>query len=318
MIDILLTKEHGVEKMEESLVTAIITTYKRPVELLKRAVLSVINQTYQNWELYVINDCPEDNELTSDINLMIQEIEDKRVNYVCMEKNSGACAARNKGIELSKGEYIALLDDDDEWCPDKIALQVEAFTSDRIGLIYSPFYNITDLNSKPQIIARSTASGNLFESMLYKNIAGGCSMTMFSRKAVNDCGMFDERLLSSQDYDFYLRISEKYEFAFVAKPLVNRYLLDESITKNPEKQKLGWELFTKKHQNLYMEHRDAYSYRINRRVSELIENGDFSQALKYYRKALKIKPISKHNILEPLKGLGKFLGYKNMKDSQIQ
>ncbi len=303
--------------MVEPLITAIITTYKRPVEILKRAVLSVINQTYRNWELYIINDYPEDEKISLDISSMLQEITDNRICYICMEKNSGACAARNRGIELSKGEYIALLDDDDEWCPEKMALQVEAFKNNKVGLVYSPFYNITDISQKPQIIARDTSSGNVFEKMIYRNIAGGCSMTMFSRKAVNDCGMFDERLLSSQDYDFYLRISQKYEFSYVGKPLVKRYLLDESITKNPEKQRLGWELFTEKHQNIYLSHKDAYSYRINRRVSELFENGDFSQALKYYVKALRVKPISKHNVLEPLKGLGKFLGYRNRRDSRI-
>jgi len=303
--------------MAEPLVTAIITTYKRPVEILKRAVLSVINQTYQNWELFVVNDYPEDKKTSANICDMLEEIADKRIQYICMKKNSGACAARNKGIELSQGEYIALLDDDDEWCSDKIALQLEAFTNEKVGLVYSPFYNITDIEKKAQIIARATSSGYVFKQMLYKNIAGGCSMTMFSRKAVIDCGMFDERLLSSQDYDFYLRIAQKYEFAYVAKPLVKRYLLDESITKNPEKQRLGWELFTEKHRELYLMYKDAYSYRINRRVSELLESGDFNQALKYYGKALRVKVISKHNILEPLKGFGKYLGYKNKRDSKI-
>ena len=303
--------------MSEPLVTAIITTYKRPVEIIKRAVYSVINQTYHNWELFVVNDYPEDCILSSAIDDMLNDFEDSRIHYVCMEKNSGACAARNRGIGLSSGDYIALLDDDDEWCPDKITMQLEAFNNENVGLVYSPFYNITDTNKKPQILARGTSSGNVFNQMIYKNIAGGCSMTMFSRKAIDDCGMFDERMLSSQDYDLYIRISEKYEFAYVAKPLVYRYLLEESITKNSEKQKRGWDLFTEKYQRIYLEHKDAYSYRINRHVSELIENGDFRQAIHYYRIALGVKLISKHNVIEPLKGLCKFLGFKNNKDSKI-
>ena len=298
------------------LISVIITTYKRPVEIVKRAVNSVVNQTYDHWELFVINDNPEDIDLSNDIKDMIDEFNDPRIHYYCMERNRGACAARNQGIRLSKGEYIALLDDDDEWMSEKLSLQLGGFNNERVGLVYSPFYKITDLDSKPQLIARATVSGNVFNKMIYGNIAGGCSMTMFSRKAINEVGLFDEALLSSQDYDLYLRISEKYEFVYIGVPLVNRYLQDESITNSLTKQIQGWDLFTRKHQDLYNEYPDAYSYRINRFVSKLLEKGSFKEAFKYYKMGIKMK-ITRHSIIEPLKGLGKFLGYRNNKDSRI-
>lgn len=303
--------------MKNPLVATIIPTYKRPVHILKRAVAGAVEQTYKNLEIIIVNDYPEDKMLCIEIGRMLDGFKDDRIEYIIMEKNSGACAARNRGIQASHSEYIELLDDDDAWCKEKTALQLEAFVNDKVGLVYSPFYNILSRKERPQIVARATISGNVLQAMCYENIAGGCSMTMLSRKAIDDCGLFDERLLSSQDYDLYLRIAKKYEFAYVGKPLTYRYVSEESITKNPEKQTSGWEMFTKKHAILLEKNIDALSYRFNRRVSQLLEEGDFKQAYTYYKRALSLKILSRHNIIEPVKGIGKFLGYKNKRDYKI-
>ena len=96
------------------LVTAVITTYKREPEILRRAVESVVNQTWRPLELYVINDCPEDIVLSDRIRSMILDVQrnhsDLSIQYVPLEHNSGACVARNKGLELAKGEFISFQD----------------------------------------------------------------------------------------------------------------------------------------------------------------------------------------------------------------
>lgn len=299
--------------MEQPLVSVVISTYKRPVVILERAIVSVKNQTYKNIEIIVVNDAPEEKMLEENIKQMLKKMDDSRIVYFCMKKNSGACAARNFGIKMSKGEYISCLDDDDEWLPKKIELQVAAFTNEKIGLVYSPFYNITEDGNK-RLVAHSTNSGIVYEEMCYRNIAGGCSMTMLSKKALDRCGVFDEALLSSQDYDLYLRIAEKFEFVYVGEPLIYRYLLNESITKNLEKQRRGWEMFNDKHKQIYLSNKKAYSYRLNRRVNDLIEAGQFSEAFSYYCRALKVSIFSKYNIIEPIKGFGKLLGFKKKDD----
>ena len=109
---------------KDKLVSVIITTYKRPTDILKRAIMSAIGQTYKNIEIIIVNDCPEQKELSKEIKKMISTIHDNRIKYIELDKNQGACIARNIGIKNSNGYYIALLDDDDEWVKEKIELQI--------------------------------------------------------------------------------------------------------------------------------------------------------------------------------------------------
>ena len=95
-------------------VSAIIPTYNR-ANIVIRAIQSVLNQTYQNFELLVIDDGSQDN--TEEI---VTGIHDNRIKYIRHEKNKGVAAARNTGIEAAKGEFIAFLDSDDEWLPNKL------------------------------------------------------------------------------------------------------------------------------------------------------------------------------------------------------
>lgn len=290
---------------KEVLVSAVIITYKRPIEILKRAVVSALNQTYRKMEVIVVNDCPEDQSLVENIRKMLEELGDDRVKYVVHQKNSGACKARNTGILAAKGEIIALLDDDDEWLPEKIEFQLEGFSTEKIGMVYSPFYNITD--SLPgELAVRGTKSGKLAQELLWTNCIGGSSMSIIRREVFDKVGLFDENLLSSQDYDMWLRIAQEYDIQCVNKPLTRRFLLEESITKNFEKQKQGFYLFSEKHIELYKKNPQAYNYRLNRRVNKWIEQGHFKDAWKLYCIAIRVKPFSKYNVLEPCKGLVKF------------
>ena len=102
----------------EPLVSVIIPTYNRG-RLILDSINSVLNQTYKNIELIVVDDCSTDN--TEEI---LKSINDSRIKYVKLEKNSGACIARNKGIELSTGEFIAFNDSDDLWITTKLEKQL--------------------------------------------------------------------------------------------------------------------------------------------------------------------------------------------------
>lgn len=291
---------------EEALVSVIITTYKRPVEVLKRALKSVLAQTYKNFEVFVVNDCPEDVQGCEAIKKMIDDFDDKRILYIQNEKNSGACVARNNGIAHAKGKYVSFLDDDDEWLPEKIEKQVEGFYSDKVGLVYSPFY-YTDKRVSNKIVTRGTASGNLVNALLWRNAIGETSMTMMPLKVLKECGGFDEQLLSSQDYELWLRIALKYEVSCVNIPLAKRYLLEESITNNYKKRKQGWCYCTEKYKDLYESDLGAYNCRITRMLNVSIENGDFKFAKELWKRAIKTRWYSFDNIKQPLKGLIKYV-----------
>lgn len=113
-------------------VSIIIPTYNR-AHLIERAIESVLHQTYQDFELIIIDDGSTDN--TDDIINKFQK-KDDRIIYLKHDRNKGGSAARNTGIKASRGEYIAFLDSDDEWLPEKLEKQMDFFESNNYGFIY--------------------------------------------------------------------------------------------------------------------------------------------------------------------------------------
>lgn len=104
--------------MSGPLISVIIPSYNR-AHLINEACTSVLSQTYSNIELIIVDDCSTDN--TKEV---VSSIKDSRVHYYCLEKNSGACIARNLGIEKATGDYIAFNDSDDRWHSDKLEKQI--------------------------------------------------------------------------------------------------------------------------------------------------------------------------------------------------
>lgn len=110
------------------IVTAVITTYKREPEIVKRAIDSVLAQTYKHINIVVVDDSPADYELRDSVEkLVLDHFAEANITYVQHERNLGACAARNTGLSLVNSEFVAFLDDDDEWLPEKIEKQVKKF-----------------------------------------------------------------------------------------------------------------------------------------------------------------------------------------------
>lgn len=142
--------------------------------------------------------------------------------------------------------------------------------------------------------------------MLCKNLISGTSMPMIRRKCFNDCGMFDEKLLSSQDYDMWMRITLKYPVVYVDKPLTIRHFSNDCITTNIYKRKQGWDYFTNKYIEYYEANSYLYNYRLNAIVNASFMIGEFKYGFEKYKKAFKIRPLSLQNILCPVKGIIKF------------
>ncbi len=221
-------------------VTAAITTCKRPAELVERALLSVISQSYQNMDVIVVNDYPEDADLVQEIARMIGRHEKKRqITYLVMERNGGACRARNRALGASQSDYIAFLDDDDEWLPDKIELEVdEALRHPEAALIYCNACLQDDEKKKRKRRFRSVQkSGDLFSALLERNVIGSCSYPLFRTDELKALNGFREDMPALQDWELYLRIAKDHEIFYVPKPLViYHYHEGERISGNPEKR----------------------------------------------------------------------------------
>ena len=119
----------------DKLVSAVIPTYRRHSDIVIDAINSIKGQTYKNIEIIIVDDNGNDNkEYSEELYLALRNIDGVR--YYRQEKNLGACFARNTGIELSNGDYIAFLDDDDCWKKDKIERQLPLFNNPDVGLAY--------------------------------------------------------------------------------------------------------------------------------------------------------------------------------------
>lgn len=221
--------------MIDTLVSVIIPTFKREKEIVQRAVQSVLAQTYHNLEVIIVDDSPADYQGSNSIKEFLLSLNDNRILYIKHLNNRGANAARNTGIQRATGDYVAFLDDDDEWLPPKIESQIEKFNDSNIGMVYCPYFIIKNGEKKQH--KTLLKSGDLFSELLRYNFIGSTSCVMIKRNCILDVGMFDVKLRASQDYDMYLRISEKYLINFVEEPLMHYHVHDgERITGDPNKK----------------------------------------------------------------------------------
>lgn len=240
---------------KNDLISVIIPVYNRENTIL-RAIKSVLNQTYQNFEIIIIDDYSSDRTVK---NIKILMEKDKRINLLLNEKNQGPNYSRNRGIKHTKGEYIALLDSDDEWLKRKLKNQLELFqkkNDEKLGVVYCGAIFIEKNNKffyqMPQ------KEGKILTELLSQNfiIAGG-SNCLIKKKVFDECGLFDEskKMLNKQDYEMWLRVAQKYKFNFVNDYLVKIYC-SKGITYNgsirdPIKGVISSLYIIKKHKELY-------------------------------------------------------------------
>ncbi len=284
--------------MKEELVSVIITTYKRPISVLKWAIESVICQTYKNIEIIVVNDYPEDRKSANEIKVFLSTYLNRDILYLEPKHNSGACAARNLGLLNAHGNYVSFLDDDDYWLERKIEIQLSGFNNKKVGVVYTPYY--LKYNDKQVIVKTDAISGNMTRSLLYKNSM--CIFPLMRTELVRQIGGFDEELTASQEHDLLLRLSEICEFGFVNEAVAVYDVSEESISMNIPKKIKAFEMFMKKHKKLYDMYTDAFHYQLIRMVNNMNNAGQYRYAFTIWKKAIKIKPMTFQNIIQPLKG----------------
>lgn len=201
------------------IISVIIPTYNR-ANLIDQAIQSVLNQTYQNFEVIIVDDGSTD--YTKEVIRKFQE-RDKRVKYIRHEKNRGGSAARNTGIKAAKGEYIAFLDSDDEWLPEKINLQIAVFKkgSDNLGVVYC---DVMIKNNDEKIVNSHyffpQCRGYIYDFMLKRCALVPCSVLIVKKECFQQIGLFNEQFFACQDNDICIRLAKYYEFDFIPKPLV--------------------------------------------------------------------------------------------------
>ena len=194
----------------------IIPNYNRENSIIK-AIESVLNQSFTNFELIVVDDCSTDNSLK-----VIKAVKDPRIKVVRLEKNSGAAAARNYGIEKAQGNYISLLDSDDYYDPNFLQESYDEISksSKTVGFIWTGVRYIEKGNKK-EIIWNPAKKETPYLTFLNSLHIGTNSGISFKKEIFDICGNFRDDLPAAEDTEFFLRITKHYNYSFVNKVLIN-------------------------------------------------------------------------------------------------
>ena len=193
----------------------IVTTYNRAA-MLPRAVRSVLAQTFEDYELIIVDDCS-----TDDTPEVTRTFKDQRVRIVRHPDNRGHPAALNTGIRQARGEYVAFLDDDDEWLETKLARQVEAADADpRVGLVYTWVDHVDPASGAQRASGRGVISGDISQEVVGWDLPAGTPAYLVRADAARQLGGFDETLTLCHDWDFMTRLSMCWHVAVVPEVLL--------------------------------------------------------------------------------------------------
>jgi glycosyltransferase involved in cell wall biosynthesis len=198
--------------MVEPLVSVIIPTYNREL-FIAEAIESALAQTYRNTEIIVVDDGSTDR--TAEI---VDAYRDS-VRYY-RQDNKGPAAARNLGIHLSNGQYIAFLDSDDRWLPEKLSMQMELMHKNPSAGMIGCGEHCIDARGNRYWTGYASPQVSIKELMIRCTAMGGASRALVRRECFDVVGLFDESLLLNQDWDMWLKIGKRFEIRNVVAPLV--------------------------------------------------------------------------------------------------
>lgn len=211
-------------------ISVIIPVYNG-AKTIKHTIKSVLNQSYNNLEIIVIDDGSIDSTLE-----VVDSIDDCRI-QVFSYHNSGACVARNRGLSKALGKYIAFIDADDLWTLDKLESQWKVLQENSQA---SVAYSWTDyINSEGQVIRPGrhvTANGDIYSKLVVYNFLENGSNPLISHDALKKIGGFNESLTAAQDWDMWLRLAAEYEFVCVEKVQILYRVSTNSISSNLQRQ----------------------------------------------------------------------------------
>ena len=284
--------------MNKPIVSVIIPTYNRE-EVLPRAIKSVLNQIFKDFELVIVDDGSTDN--TKDV---VKNFNDDRVKYF-YQKNQGVSAARNLGIKKARGKYIAFLDSDDEWLPEKIEKQISLFKNntslDFIGCKRIVVNNKKEYKEKIDFNKEEVSSKKYFKLSLKGNLRTVCltSGLVVKRKIIEKVGFFDKNLPSGQDLDMWWRIFEKGgKFDFVDDYLYKYYEDNNDSLSSSFKGNYKNQIYLfKKHYNFIKRYPKVHSRRLQIIGTHCMLAGKNKLARKFFKKANQVSKRAKNYVL---------------------
>jgi len=279
------------------MISVIIPTYNRAT-LLPRAIESVLNQSYQDFELLVIDDGSTDN--TKEIVASYTQ-KDTRVQYVKQEHSGGAARPKNAGIQKAKSEYIAVLDSDDEWLPKKLEVQLQWFTNSK-----NPNLRVVGCN----MVVVETKTGeeskyhiprykNVFRQLLLRDYLGSGSCMLYDKRIFQEVGLFDEHLKSGQDREMRVRIAQKYDIELANDYLVRYYIGHDNISTalSSKDREQDEQYVFEKYKEYYLKDHKLWSEKIRYDGTRRVLLGETGKARQYFIASLRKNPLNFRSII---------------------
>ena len=237
-------------------VSCIITSYKRDISIVKRALKSILAQTWENIEVLIIDDNRGEGayEFSEPMRMLAYEFD--KVRYFQTREPHGAQVARNMGIDNATGDYIAFLDDDDEWLPEKLEKQVRLMEENpEAGMCYCKGYIVDESRAVPDngnIYGKAFKPAVTYKELLRDDTIGTTSQALIRREVFEKVGGFDVRFPARQDYEMWVRISRDFKMVGVDEPLFKYYknmqgVEHDQISHSAEKCIKGYELLYDKY-----------------------------------------------------------------------
>lgn len=279
-------------------VSVILPTYNR-AHLLGRAIRSALDQTYQDFELIVVDDGS-----TDDTEQVVRGVHDQRIHYLRHDENRGAAAARNTGIRAARGEYIAFLDSDGQWLPENLQRHTEVLgtSSSKVGVVYSDLWRISTDGKKeywhsPRIMP---VDGIVYDQAINYRVSGiNTQVAVIRRECFEKAGMFDEMFPRYIDLELLIRLSKHFHLHHIAEPLTNHYVT-AGISSDGALLIKARKLILEKYRKDIEKNRESLARHLYAIGTVLCQNGEIDEGRRYLVSAVKTYPFSIRHLVSAL------------------
>ena len=266
-------------------VSVVIPTWDRAASF-GRALDSALAQMEPDFEVVVIDDgSPSDA-----AERVVRDRADARIRYIRLPAHRGVSGARNAGVLAATGTYVAFLDDDDEWLPQKLQRQLETIegADDSVGAVYTARFTI----DVPTGRCTTTRFARSFRPGDGNTVT--TSSILIKRDCLTQAGPFDEELEAGEDYDMWIRVAERSRFVYLDVPLVKYYVHAGSISTDYRKKRRASELLLKKYGSRFGRNRHDLAKEYVTLGVMWYHEGGLNQAARAFAKAVRVCPLELH------------------------
>ncbi len=267
-------------------VSVIIPTRNR-AQLLGTAIASVIRQTFQDFEIIVVDDASDD--ATESV---VRALVDDRIRYFKHSTRRNVSAARNTGVVGSRGEFLAFLDDDDEWLPTKLERQVNLLDqcAPVVGGVYTGFVMVDRMAGDVLGAIVPSKAGHILHELCRHNCIGTASTMVLRRKCLEEVGLFDETVHFGEEYDMWIRVARRFEFTYLGEPLVRYSVHPTQLSTNYAAMIQGSERKLAKYVAFFATYPDDLARRYLSLGTYRCFMGDVRGGRREFRRAIRVSP----------------------------